>query len=128
MASLKKYKNILIGIVVVIVLFLLYSFFFKGSSSEQLLTSETATSTAGGEDLLSLLLELKSITLTTEIFSDPVFTTLQDFSVELAPQPIGRRNPFAPIGVATGPQELPTGKTNSASTSLNQQTATGTSQ
>ena len=48
-----------------------------------------------GRDLLNVLIQLKSTKLDTSIFSDPVFKSLRDFGVEIAPQPIGRHNPFA---------------------------------
>lgn len=92
-------KKILLGIGIVAVLFVLYRVFF-GGPEEAPLSSETPSGLPAeqGGDLLSLLLELKSITLGDAIFADAAFQTLQDFTVKLAPEPIGRRNPFAPIG------------------------------
>jgi len=49
-------------------------------------------------ELLSTLLELRSLRLNEGIFNDPVFHSLRDFGQPLTPQPIGRNNPFAPIG------------------------------
>jgi hypothetical protein len=51
-----------------------------------------------GTKILAILEEMKSITLDTGIFTDPMFQNLSDFTVELAPEPISRPNPFAPIG------------------------------
>ena len=48
-----------------------------------------------GKDLLLALARLKSTKLDTAIFADPIFTTLHDWGVVIAPQPVGRRNPFA---------------------------------
>lgn len=48
-----------------------------------------------GRELLVALAKLKSTKLDKSIFDDPVFNSLKDFGVEIAPQPIGRRNPFA---------------------------------
>ncbi|MBP9771507.1 MAG: hypothetical protein KBD16_01085 [Candidatus Pacebacteria bacterium] len=92
-------KKILIGVAVVAVLFVLYRAFVS-DEEEAPLSSETPSGLPAeqGGDLLSLLLELKSITLSDGVFSDAAFQTLQDFTVQLAPEPIGRRNPFAPIG------------------------------
>ena len=50
-----------------------------------------------GNDLLVLLLEIKSIELHGDIFEDKAFTNLKDFGVEIAPQPVGRDNPFSAI-------------------------------
>ncbi len=51
-----------------------------------------------GRELLISLEKMKTINLDTTFFSDPAFTNLEDFTVEIPKQPIGRRNPFAPIG------------------------------
>lgn len=51
-----------------------------------------------GRTLLSTLVRLKSTTIDMSVFSDPVFTSLHDFGVIIASQPVGRRNPFAPLG------------------------------
>jgi hypothetical protein len=95
-------KKIIAGAAIVIVLFALYRIFF-GGPEEAPLSSETPSGLPAGEegDLLSLLLELRSITLSGAIFSDAAFQTLQDFTVNLVPEPVGRRNPFAPIGAAS---------------------------
>ena len=105
MESFKKYKKILTGVAIVIVLFVVYSMFKGDPAPDALLTAETPSGLPPEEeDLVSLLLELQSIDLNSDIFSDAVFVTLQDFSVKLTPQPIGRRNPFAPIGVGAEPR------------------------
>lgn len=100
-------KKILIGVVVVAVLFVLYRA-LAGRGEEAALSSETPSGLPAeqGGDLLALLLQLKSITLADGVFSDDAFQTLEDFTVKLAPEPIGRRNPFAPIG-APEPEEAP---------------------
>ena len=102
MELLKKYKNILIVLVIIVLIFALYNFFFVGKqSSDDPLSSTTPSgldASSPGNELLSLLQELKGIEFRTDIFNDPVFATLKDFGVTLVPQPVGRRNPFALIG------------------------------
>ena len=92
-------KKILIAVAAIAILFVLYRAFL-GGPDEPTLSSETPSGLPAeqGNDLLSLLLQLKSITLSSEVFSDAAFQSLQDFTVKLTPEPIGRRNPFAPIG------------------------------
>lgn len=51
-----------------------------------------------GQDLLAALALLKTIQLDTSIFSDPLFKSLSDWGKKIPPQPVGRRNPFAPFG------------------------------
>lgn len=60
--------------------------------------SATTFNATLGRELLTTLAKLKSTTLDTGIFDDPVFASLQDFGIEIAPQPVGRRNPFAEFG------------------------------
>jgi len=47
-----------------------------------------------GRDLLTLLSRLRATELNTSLFADPLFVGLRDFGVAIAPQPVGRRNPF----------------------------------
>ncbi len=102
-------KKILLGVGIVAVIFVAYRVFFA-QEEEAPLSSTTPSGVPAEEgDLLSLLLELKSISLPQDIFSDPAFATLQDFTVTLAPEPIGRRNPFAPIGVGEVAETSTTG-------------------
>jgi len=73
-----------------------------GPTNEGLLvSSNTRTSgTASAErEILSLLLELRSLNLNSDLFQSNVFRSFKDFGVVLQPQPVGRSNPFAPIGV-----------------------------
>ncbi len=58
---------------------------------------EAGVTSSTEREILSLLLELRSISLSSDIFQSAVFRSLRDFGVTLAPQPVGRDNPFAPI-------------------------------
>ena len=103
----KKHK-VLVIIFLVIVAFVAYSF-FPGGEEEDLLTTEvvggnTLVGTVDRE-LLSLLLELQGLKLEAEIFGSDVFKGLIDFGQELLPHPVGRPNPFAPIGVGISVEE-----------------------
>jgi hypothetical protein len=100
-------KKILIGVGLLAVLFFGYRAFF-GGEEEATLSSETPSGLpADNADLLSLLLELKSITLSDELLRDQTFISLQDFTVQLKPEPVGRRNPFAVIGTPEPVAQLP---------------------
>jgi hypothetical protein len=91
-------KKILIAVGILLVLFVAYRFFFA-KEPEAPLSSEPASELPAEEgDLLSLLLQLKSLTLSDALLTDATYVTLQDFTEELAPEPVGRRNPFAAIG------------------------------
>lgn len=108
MNFLKEHKMGILVVVVIVIAFVLYSIFFTGEEDE-IITSETSeeASIVVGADLLGMLLELKSLTLDSSVFSNEIFRALVDYSVDLAPQPIGRDNPFAPIGFeGSGPEVL----------------------
>lgn len=53
----------------------------------------------GGEDILALVETLKKITIDKTLFTSDLFLGLKDYSVTLNPEPQGRPNPFANIGV-----------------------------
>lgn len=60
-----------------------------------------------GRELLALLVSLQSISLDGDIFERSDFRSLRDFSVEIPQESLGRRNPFAPIGVGNTGSSLP---------------------
>ncbi|MEX0652410.1 MAG: hypothetical protein WD153_03050 [Candidatus Paceibacterota bacterium] len=98
--TFKKYKTLLAILGITVVVFFGYTMFFDGggNSGGVVLTSQNATVRGGDNELLLLLVNLRSITLNDAIFSEPAFKTLIDFGQQLVPEPTGRQNPFAPIG------------------------------
>lgn len=100
MKILKKYKNKILIVVIIIVAAIGYNILFGGEENN-LLMSESVNAVGKTEDdeLISLLINLRLINLDGSIFSDPVFRSLEDFGQKLAPESVGRNNPFAPIGV-----------------------------
>jgi len=99
----QKYKNILIGVVVIAVLGWGYNAFFAGKSGEALLSSGQLAQTGANNELVSTLLELQSLTLDERLFASPIFQEFVDFSRPILAEPVGRENPFAPIGVGGDP-------------------------
>jgi len=96
-----KIKTIFILISIFVLTFVFVGFgVAKSEAEEDLLVSSNNTGVTGNE-LLVLLLKIKSISLDGELFNDPIFEGLKDFSKEIAPQPVGRNNPFAPLGSST---------------------------
>jgi hypothetical protein len=95
----KILTNILIVVIVFTALFYSYQF-WKDRQTEPLLTiqQEDLLSEEIGNDLLFTLLKLGSLELDESIFKDSLFKKLVDFSVKLKAQPVGRLNPFSPIG------------------------------
>ena len=70
----------------------------SSSSSSSLITTETVGDNGPDQELVATLLALRAVKLEGSIFSDPGFQSLKDFSTAIIPEPIGRPNPFAPLG------------------------------
>jgi regulatory protein YycI of two-component signal transduction system YycFG len=117
-----KIKNIIIFTVITALLILAYIFFIKPSPEEKSLVFYSPSNTELPntntldqnslitQDLLSVLLSVKSIKLDDAIFSDEAFINLKDSSILLtSPGDEGRLNPFAPIGfdIITTPVIVP---------------------
>ncbi|PIR44928.1 MAG: hypothetical protein COV10_02145 [Candidatus Vogelbacteria bacterium CG10_big_fil_rev_8_21_14_0_10_51_16] len=99
---------ILIGILGVVLLIAAYVYLGPDKSSPA--TGEPGLATRGssvsvgpetvaGQKFLSTLLRLQDLNITRDLFDNPTFQTLRDYTVALEPQQAGRSNPFAPIGV-----------------------------
>jgi|TARA_B100001971_G_scaffold73246_3_gene67609 hypothetical protein len=106
MGIFKKYKTTILIIAIAIMAGVAYTILFGGEDST-LLVSERQDNAASVEEsnLLTFLLDLRSVKLDENIFSDPVFKSLEDFGQELTAEPIGRENPFAPIGITSSDEE-----------------------
>jgi hypothetical protein len=108
-------KNIIIFVVLLIGIFFSYRYFFGSPSGSEVVTVASpsgelmgSTGAGVGDDILPVLLAIKSIRLDNSFFTDPAFNSLQNFGVQLTPEEAGRDNPFAPL---IGPAQ-PTGNNN----------------
>ena len=100
MQLFRRYKTVLLIGILVIIAFVVYSILF-GNTTDEVLVSETQQERSEIEsELIALLLQLREVELDPSLFGDPVFQSLRDFSTELVPEPVGRQNPFAPLGAA----------------------------
>lgn len=106
-----KNKKTLIVIILFIVAFVVYALTQNGSKSATGVKKQTvasgAVSTSGsvqpvldgpGKEFVAQLLAIQNINFALDLFSDPVFQGLQDWSREIQQQEVGRPNPFAPLG------------------------------
>ena len=118
--TLKKFKILIIIIVVLVVAFIAYTIYTNASpaadsASLQKTTVNGAlpTTTIPGtgsavpnnelaKSFVDQLLAIQNINLKISFFTDPVFVGLVDNHKGIDPQPIGRPNPFAPIGQDSG--------------------------
>lgn len=110
MQAIFKNKLVIGGAVALILLFGGY-FAIKGSGGSSASTSSggvkkqavapssssNTPASGSGQEFATQLLTIQNITLNLDLFNDPVFKSLQDFSQEINDQPISRPNPFAPI-------------------------------
>ncbi|MDZ4284265.1 MAG: hypothetical protein U1A28_00375, partial [Patescibacteria group bacterium] len=72
---------------------------FRSSEVTELASSESKDPVVAAQsaETLELLSNLKRLSFDEALFRDPRFRSLIDFSVELTPEPKGRRNPFLPF-------------------------------
>lgn len=99
--DLIKRNKILVGIIAIA---LVVTVWFTLSNKEQgsLVTTvkPPPEEQAADSSIVQTLLKLRAIRLDGTIFTDKAFQELKDFSTQIIPEPIGRPNPFAPLGSA----------------------------
>jgi len=103
--KLTNSPSAIIGLVVVVLLGLVYFFFFSGPSAPPL----SATSVAGSQaeqNFAALVTRLSPITFDLRLLSDARFASLTDLTTPIAPEAVGRTDPFASftgnVSVTTG--------------------------
>lgn len=93
-------KNILFALALAVILWLGYTLFFaENDTSRTALNAEVASQAARDtQEFLQTLQQLRDIELNQHIFTDARFQSLVDHRQAVVPEPVGRSNPFAPIG------------------------------
>jgi hypothetical protein len=91
--------QITIGVVVILAALLGWHLFGGTKQPVALLTevAQDPVETIIGRELLLALEKMKLVKLDVAFFNDPLYKSLQDTTVEIPKQPIGRRDPFAPL-------------------------------
>lgn len=74
-----------------------YSFLRDRTPEALVETADLTQSTEADAGIVNTLLELRAVSLSGNIFSDPAFLRLKDFGSTIVPEPVGRTNPFAPL-------------------------------
>ena len=100
----KILMDVITGIIIVAVLVIgYYVFVKKDTTSQGIIESTTAAAdqvVLVGSQIANTVRSLKdlrsSVEKTSAVFIMPAFASLQDFSVEVLSEPIGRANPFVP--------------------------------
>ncbi len=97
-----KLKKIIIIIVIAALVFFVYAIFFKKDPTGETLINTgqglSAEAQAIGTQISQGLLRLEQIKLDKSIFTNELYLSLVDRSEPIIDEPIGRPNPFAPIG------------------------------
>ncbi len=104
MQWIKTHLLLFIGIVVVVAGAMWYGLTQNATPTPVLTTVTTSgspTQESADQELVATLLTLRAVTLSGTIFQDPAFVTLRDFGTTIVAEPIGRQNPFAPLGSRT---------------------------
>ena len=90
--------KVVVGIIALLVAVLVWiGLSSSSSSSSTLLDTQTEVDTPD-QDLVATLIALRAVKLDGSLFSDPGFQSLRDFSTPIVPEPVGRPDPFAPLG------------------------------
>ena len=85
-----------------------YWYFFTGSGNQAPLTSVPEASSA--EVRFETLQSRLPVSFDTSVFSDVRFKSLQDLTQPIQSEPIGRSDPFAPIGAQSPAPATPPAK------------------
>ena len=100
-----KLKKIIIIILIAILMFVGYAVFVKPDPQQSTLIDGRGTSQGNarvlGTQISQSLLRIEQIKLDRDIFTNPLYTSLVDRSRPIGQEPIGRQNPFAPIGAVS---------------------------
>lgn len=89
---------------VLIAAYIFYSYFFSSESNQdELLVSSAQRDPAVivGNEIIAALNQIESLRLSRDIFEDPVYRSLIDRSEPIPEEPVGKTNPFAPIGASS---------------------------
>jgi len=84
---------------IILVALVAYYFFFANaplSTDAGTLQAQSGGNVVGAQ-VLTLLNQIQSLRINTTLFKSAAFQSLQDYSVQVPPQNIGRPNPFAPL-------------------------------
>jgi hypothetical protein len=107
----KLIKKAIILVVVVIIIAVFWNIFSGKKADDASLTVVEGEGSAFAltddsiveDTFLGTLLNISTLSLNDSVFGDPRFASLQDFTVTLIPQSIGRTNPFLPTSTGVSP-------------------------
>jgi len=130
-----KLKKIIVGLIILVIVFVAYAILKPDPTNEVLIGNRGAVvggvsdqqARVLGAQISQALLKIDQIKLDRSVFENPIFKSLEDRSQNIEPEPIGRTNPFAPLGDITvnSTVRITPGITNSTTTPLNASSTAG---
>ncbi len=94
----KLLKGIIAIVIIGVAFMLLKSFLSPGGTTSTVTINNNVNKFVDDRSVVILLNRLNTVTLDEAIFSSAVFNSLHSFERPIEAEPIGRHNPFAPIG------------------------------
>ena len=91
-------KNLLFALGLALILWLGYVVFIREDDGDIVESVELSQAQRDTQDFLVKLQQLRELNFGDRIFKDPRFQSLVDFRQDIEPEPVGRDNPFLPIG------------------------------
>jgi hypothetical protein len=92
-------KNILtLAAAAIVLLGGFYYFFFMAESSDDAVLSANEPATDAEVSFIALVSQLDPIEFDTRILEDARFKALVDIHTQVLPEPVGRTDPFGPLG------------------------------
>ena len=88
--------------------FILSSSTSTSSSTSIVQGTSSDASSVSGVDLVQALTSLQNVNLDNSFFTNPVFASLKDYSRQVTNEPVGRHDPFAPVGTVAAQQNAAT--------------------
>jgi len=96
----KGIKAIVVILVIALISFGAWKYLTRDKAAESgaLLSTTKSADFQVGREIIAELNMLNSLKLDSQVFQDPVFLSLRDFTVGVFQEDLGRPNPFAPFG------------------------------
>ena len=91
----QKLKTPIIILALIFAGFIVYNTFVKKPAPTALLKTTSTTASTPESNFLPILLEVQNVTMDENLFLDPVFRALVDFSQPIVPESLGKQNPFS---------------------------------
>lgn len=95
----ENYTKVLAIILIIILVFTAYFLFTPQENTKTIDIAEG--NRAEIDRTVAMLRDVRQITINQEIFSDHIFTSLQETTTKLPQYKLGRENPFSPLPTST---------------------------